>query len=157
VSGYTDDQAQAEQRKSDLYKNPQRNVREDTCRRERQGRAVNRCQPRTNDVSANCGGRHKCADRFTYPAHPKQLPQRGAFGLWKKDPPRKRIEKYRDREMESYDCGNCPACGSEGCADLGQPLPNEQDREQRSSSEAKQPYGYVYFAQCFHPRQFARA
>src|SRR5437899_8765737 len=53
--------------------------------------------------------------------------------------------------MESYDCGNCPTCSSEGCADLWQPLPDEQDREERRSGEAKQPYGHVYFAQCFHP------
>src|SRR5216110_2337492 len=102
-------------------------------------------------IPANRGGRHKCADRFTYPAHPKQLPQRGTFGLWKKDPPCKRVEKYWDCEMESYDCGNGPTCSSEGCADLWQPLPDEQDREERRSGKAKQPYGHVYFAQCFHP------
>src|SRR6266487_661442 len=58
--------------------------------------------------------------------------RRGPFGLWEKDPPCKRIEKYRDCEMKSYDCGNCPTCGSEGCADLGQPLPNKQNCEERS-------------------------
>src|SRR5207302_612436 len=127
-----------------------RNVHEHTSRRERQWRAVNRDQTRTHDVSAHCGRRHKCADRFPHPAHPKQLPQRRTFRFWKEDPPRNRIKKYRHREMESHHCRDSPACGSEGCADLRQALANEENGEERSSSQSKQPHGHMYFAQCFH-------
>src|SRR5439155_27216029 len=75
-----------------------------------------------------------------------------------KDPPRKRVEKYWD-EMVNDDSHNRPFAGGERIEDLADALMNQQSCEQRSSSKAKQPYGYLDFARRFHrvPDQFGRA
>jgi hypothetical protein len=52
--------------------------------------------------------------------------------------------------MVGHYCGNSPACGSEGSADLGRALPDEQDCEKCRSSKTKQPYSYLNFSRRFH-------
>src|SRR5216117_578736 len=52
--------------------------------------------------------------------------------------------------MVSHYCSNSPAGGSEGSADLGRALPDEQDCEKCGSSKAKQPYSYLDFSRRFH-------
>src|SRR5947207_2046795 len=129
LSRYANKQYYTEQRKTGLGENAQRKVHEHAGRRDRQRRPIYRSQPRPDDVSANCGGGNECADRLTDPAHPKQLPQRQAIGFRKKNPPSNCVKKHGHREMVGYYCGNSPACGSEGSADLGRALPDEQDWE----------------------------
>ena len=103
-----------------------------------------------DDVSADRGGGNERADRLTDPTHPKQLSQRQAIGFWKKNAPRSCIEDDRNDEVINHHCGNGPAGGSEGRADLGRALPDEQNCEECGSSKAKQPYGYLDFSRRVH-------
>ena len=76
VSCYAHNQAESQQRKTDLDKNAQCDVDENARRRGWYWRATEGREPRPDDVTTNSGRRDQCAHRFTDPAHPKQLPQR---------------------------------------------------------------------------------
>src|SRR5207237_273419 len=88
-------------------------------------------------------------DRFSDPAHPQETLPARALLSGKKDPPRERVEKDRDK-MKRRDRRDPPTRRRDRSSHRGDTLANEQDREKCRASETEKVDRELNFPARFH-------